>query len=117
MWITVDKSEVDLDLRDDLDVYVVGIGQATNAESLKLVQSLRKQGFSAERDYLNRKPKGQFKTASKLHARFTITIGESELESGTANLKDMQAQSEIKVSLAEIYTDFAKLAQAKVSEE
>lgn len=110
-------ADQDLDLRDDLDVYVVGIGQATNAESLKLVQSLRKQGFSAERDYLNRKPKGQFKTASKLHARFTITIGESELESGTANLKDMQAQSESKVSLAEIYTDFAKLAQAKVSEE
>ena len=29
----------------------------------------------------------------------------------------MQAQSESKVSLAEIYADFAKLAQAKVSEE
>ncbi|SEM50049.1 histidyl-tRNA synthetase [Ligilactobacillus sp. WC1T17] len=96
-------------LNNDLDVYVVGIGEATNTESLKLVMSLRQQGLSAERDYLSKKPKSQFKQASKLHAAYTLTIGETELVNKKANLKNMATGEEVSVALADIYHDFKQL--------
>lgn len=102
------EAETDqLDLSDPLDVYIVSIGEKVNAEALKLVQALRHQGFSAERDYLARKPKGQFKTASRLNARYTLTLGETELEARQANLKNMATGEETSVALAAIYGDFA----------
>ncbi|MCP0887817.1 histidine--tRNA ligase [Ligilactobacillus sp. WILCCON 0076] len=105
-----------LPIAKKLDVYVVGIGEQTSTESLKLVQTLRNQGFVAERDYLDRKPKGQFKTASKLAAQYTLTIGESELVEKTANLKNMQTGTEKKVTLADVYQDFALLINS-ITEE
>ncbi|MCG4631531.1 His/Gly/Thr/Pro-type tRNA ligase C-terminal domain-containing protein, partial [Bifidobacterium pseudocatenulatum] len=62
----------------DLDVYVVGIGETTNTASFKLVEAARDAGFVAERDYLNRKPKAQFKTAAKENAKVVLTIGQKE---------------------------------------
>ncbi|QYH53822.1 histidine--tRNA ligase [Liquorilactobacillus nagelii] len=94
-----------------LDVYVVGIGNETNAATLKLVQAIRQAGFSADRDYLQRKPKGQFKTASRLAAKYTLTVGESELSSQTAKLKQMSSGIEKTVKLAAIFADFAAVCQ------
>ncbi len=109
LLLVLDATENGLQLEDPLDVYVVGIGQSVNAETLKLVQSLRHQGFSADRDYLERKPKGQFKTASRLNAKYTLTLGETELAKHQANLKNMETGEEISVSLADIYANFAGL--------
>ena len=107
----MEAEEDAFDIENDLDVYVVGIGESTNAETLKIAMSLRRQGFSADRDYLSRKPKAQFKTASKLDAKYTLTIGETELAEGKANLKKMETGEEISVSLNDVYEDFAKLAK------
>ncbi|MFT8393216.1 MAG: histidine--tRNA ligase [Liquorilactobacillus ghanensis] len=94
-----------------LDVYVVGIGAETNSAALKLVQAIRQAGFTADRDYLQRKPKSQFKTASRLKAKYTLTIGESELASQTAKLKQMATGTEKTVSLTDVFQNFAKIWQ------
>jgi len=111
LLLILEAEEDAFDIENDLDVYVVGIGESTNAETLKIAMSLRRQGFSADRDYLSRKPKAQFKTASKLDAKYTLTIGETELAEGKANLKKMETGEEISVSLNDVYEDFAKLAK------
>lgn len=111
LLLILDAEDMELPIDNRLDVYVVGVGEATNAETLKLVQSLREQGLIADRDYLNRKLKGQFKTADRLNARYTIIIGEAELASQTAKIKNMETQEEITVPLSDIYADFAKLVK------
>ena len=100
-----------------LDAYVVNLGEAVNIEALKLVQSIRHAGFSADRDVLNRKAKGQFKTADKLNATLVLTIGESELEAGVVNVKAMATRKEIQVPLTEIYTNFSAVYDELTKEE
>lgn len=95
----------------DLDVYVVGIGEATNTASFKLVEAARDAGFVAERDYLNRKPKAQFKTAAKENAKVVLTIGQKELESGTVHFKVMATGEEITLPLDRIFADFKAVYQ------
>ena len=94
-----------------LDVYVVGIGAETSATTLQIVEKIRDTGLTADRDYLDRKPKAQFKTANKLNAQMVITIGESELADQTAHVKDMISGVEITVPLAEVYADFKAVQQ------
>lgn len=115
LLLILDAENDKLPIDDELDAYVVGIGSATNEEALKIVQSLRQQGLTADRDYLGRKPKAQFKTANKLNAHFTLTIGEKELEEKRVNVKDMRINKEVSVPLGDIYTDFKQVAQ-KISE-
>lgn len=106
LMVLMEAQKVKFPVLDQLDAYVVGIGEQTSLETLQIVQSLRSDGFAADRDYLDRKPKAQFKTANKLNAQFTITIGESELKAKTANVKSMASGKEVTVPISEILQDF-----------
>ncbi|GAY73092.1 histidyl-tRNA synthetase [Lentilactobacillus kosonis] len=106
LMVLLDAQNIELPILDQLDVYAVGIGEGTSEVTLKIVQALRDDGFSADRDYLDRKPKAQFKAADKLNAQFTITIGDRELESQTANVKSMVSGKEVSVPISEIMTNF-----------
>ncbi|KRN94086.1 histidyl-tRNA synthetase [Pediococcus stilesii] len=87
-----------------LDFYVVGIGDAVQNETLKIVHELRQMGFATEQDYLDRKPKAQFKSADKLNAKFVVTVGESEMNDHVFKLKNMMTGDEQTIALKEIRT-------------
>ncbi|AMV61596.1 Histidyl-tRNA synthetase [Pediococcus damnosus] len=92
-----------------LDVYVVGIGDETKSETLKIVETIRNNGFSTDQDYLDRKPKSQFKTADRLNAKIVITLGNDELAQKVVNLKVMATGDEQQVKLEDVYDNFPKL--------
>lgn len=109
LLLVLDKQGVNLPVQEDLDVYIAVLGEDVNIEALSLVQAIRQQGFSVERDYLNRKIKAQFKSADAFGARFVITLGTSEVESNQVTVKNNQTRSEITVSLEELKSDFEKV--------
>ena len=112
LLLVLDKQGVDLPIETGLDAYIAVLGAGANGKALELVQSLRAQGFAAERDYLDRKIKAQFKSADIFQAKTIITLGESELESGELTVKNNETRQEVTVSLDAIKTDFqAVLAQ------
>lgn len=87
-----------------LDVYVANQGAGTDLVAMQMVQAVRSFGYRADRDYENRKLKGQFKAANRLGARFIITIGERELAQQTAHLKNMATSAERTIPLVDLYT-------------
>ena len=106
LLLVLEKQGVALPLEDSLDVYVAVLGDGANNKALEIVQALRKQGFIAERDYLNRKLKAQFKSADTFSAKTLITLGESEIESNQVTVKSNQTREELTVSLNQIQKDF-----------
>ena len=112
LLLVLDKQGVELPIETGLDAYIAVLGAGANGKALELVQSLRAQGFAAERDYLDRKIKAQFKSADIFQAKTIITLGESELESGELTVKNNETRQEVTVSLDAIKADFqAVLAQ------
>ena len=105
----MDAEKIAFPTDDQLDVYVVGIGDEASATTLKLVQAVRAAGLTAERDYLDRKPKAQFKSADRLNARYTMTVGESELENGVVNLKSMATGEETQVAMTAVYANIKQV--------
>lgn len=109
LLLLLEAQGVDMPSLNTLTAYIVGIGEETSPATMKMVQSLRQQDISAERDYLNRKPKAQFKSANKNNAQFTITIGESEMQNQTANVKSMVTGEEVSVPQSEIMVNFKQV--------
>ncbi|MEZ7648466.1 histidine--tRNA ligase [Streptococcus constellatus] len=106
LLLVLEKQGVELPLEDSLDVYIAVLGEGANNKALEIVQALRKQGFTAERDYLNRKLKAQFKSADTFGAKVLITLGESEIESKQVTIKNNQTREELIVDLNQIQEDF-----------
>ncbi|GFH41916.1 histidine--tRNA ligase [Lactococcus hodotermopsidis] len=107
LLLVLEAQGVALPLTRALDVYVVVLGAGANVAGLKLVQSLREQGYAVERDYLGRKIKQQFKSAEEFGAKTLITLGESEVETDKIIVKNNATRAEIKTTLREIEDNFA----------
>lgn len=109
LLLVIDKQKINLPVDNSLDVYIAVLGAAANSTALELIQAIRKQGFSAERDYLGRKIKAQFKSADVFKTKLIMTLGESEVETGQVAVKNNFTRQEIAVSFEEIKTDFASV--------
>lgn len=79
--------EIDLDLGNGTDVYLITIGDRAQKASAALLQQLRIKGVTVERDYMGRKTGAQFKAADRMGARFAAILGDDELDRGEISLK------------------------------
>lgn len=109
LLLILDKQGIELPVKKEMDVYIAVLGQGANLKALELVQAIRNQGFSAERDYLGRKIKAQFKSADVFNAKTIITLGESEIEAGQVAVKNNKTREEVTVSFDEITNNFAEV--------
>lgn len=82
------------------EVFVAAIGEAAENFAQKLVFELRNSGVSAERDLLGRSLKAQMKYADKLSASYSIVLGDNEINSGEAVIKNMNDGSQNKIALS-----------------
>ncbi|GEK89975.1 histidine--tRNA ligase [Alkalibacterium putridalgicola] len=89
-----------------IDAYVVTIGEKVNTAATKLTQYLRQNDLSVEREFMNRKPGKQFKTADKWHARYVFTLGEEEVNQNKVTVKDLETGKQTDIGLDDLYSDF-----------
>ena len=82
------------------DLYLANLGPQADRVVQKLTYELRQLGVCAERDLMGRGLKPQMKYADKLGAKFSLVIGDGEIESGTARLKDMSTGEQTAVELS-----------------
>ena len=92
-------------------VFIAFLGEEARMKAVALMKALRENGIKTEMDILERKVKGQFKYAARLNSRFTVMIGEEELEKGVVQLKNMELhdQKETPVdTLVSVITEVVK---------
>lgn len=82
-----------------MDLYVANIGEKANEFATKLVLKLRDKCVFVEKDICERSLKAQFKYADKNNAKFVLTLGDDEVETKKAKIKNMQSGEEIEVEL------------------
>lgn len=97
--LTLEKNGIDIPKKPYIDLYIGAIGDTAKLKSLKLANDLRESGIRCECDHMNRKVKAEMKYANKINARYTVIIGEDELQSGAASFKNMDTgdKSELKL--------------------
>ncbi|MCL2634230.1 MAG: histidine--tRNA ligase [Oscillospiraceae bacterium] len=71
------------------DIYIAGLGEEAMLFALQLSHKLCKNGVSAQTDLTGRSVKAQMRYADKIGAKFSMVIGDNELQTGKAMLKNM----------------------------
>lgn len=82
------------------DLFIIPLGSIAKERALSLAQDLRQSGFRVEIAFGDRALKGAMKAADKSGSAFAVVLGETELASGSVELKRMKdgELSSVKIS-------------------
>ena len=72
------------------DLFIIPLGEAAKVQALTIAAELRRAGKVVEIAFGDRALKGAMKGADKSGATYVIVLGESEISSGTVELKEMK---------------------------
>ena len=86
------------------DVYLIPLGSKAKRLALSLAQEMRSVNLTAEIAFGDRALKTAMKYADKSGARYVVIIGDTELASGSVNLKQMHTGETTSVSLSSLVT-------------
>ena len=81
------------------DLYILSLGDAESKKAFEISEALRSQKYIVEKDIFARRFKAQMKYADKIGAKSLLVIGEEELNTNSAKIKNMKTGEEKQVSL------------------
>ncbi len=108
LLLALEMEKVEIGQDQSLDAYVIAMDAASKKKAVAVVRDLRASGISADMDFTDRKMKAQMKSADRKQARFVVVIGESELESGKAAVKEMATRDQQEVAFGELAENIQK---------
>ncbi len=100
--LALEAQGVDLLEPHPCDVYIAAIGTEAEKVALKLSHTLRQQRIKTDMEFAGRSLRAQMKTANKIHARYTILLGDNELARNTVVLRNMQSGDQSEISQMEL---------------
>ncbi len=101
LLMVMEKSGAAIPAPAPLTVFLCPMGKEARKLAFSLVNALRAAGVPADMDHAGRSMKAQFKYADKIGAQYTLALGENELASGRAQLKDMETGETKEVLISE----------------
>ncbi len=91
------------------DLFIVALGDKAVLKALEI----SKEGFGCLMDLNQRSVRAQMKYADKLGAKFNLVIGDNEVESGCAKLKNMSTGEETEIQLETFVNGFYNISLAE----
>lgn len=98
----LEKQNGAIEQQPERDVYIGSMGEAGWKKAQGMVFALRQAGVCAECDTVERSVKAQMKYANKIGAKYSVILGDAELEQGSVELKEMATGEQESVALADL---------------
>nr|WP_308550861.1 histidine--tRNA ligase [uncultured Peptostreptococcus sp.] len=105
LLLTLEANGVEIDNPNHTDIFVVTIGDRAKLKSFSILKDLRVNHISADKDHLDRSLKAQFKYSNKINSRYTIVIGDDELDKDEATLKNMETGDQKLIRISELVNE------------
>ncbi len=100
--LALEAEKISLTEEESIDAYVLCLDDSAQLEAFRITTMLRSHGFITETDYLRRSFKAQFKSVDRMKAKVAVLIGEKEVESHTAAVKNIATQEQFIVDMDQI---------------
>ena len=85
------------------DLFIIPLGDGAKLQALTIASELRAKGKRVEVAFGDRALKGAMKGADKSGATYVIVLGESEISSGTVELKEMKSGASTSVKIDSLF--------------
>ncbi len=99
LLLVLKSNEKEIGEKPICDIYIAPMGEKANIKALAICSSLRDKGFSSLTDICGRGLKAQMRYANKIGARYSVVLGDDELESGSIRIKNMQSGEEQEIAI------------------
>lgn len=109
LLLTLEANNIEIENPNKTDIYIVTLGEMAKLKSFGILTNLRDNHISADKDHLDRSFKAQFKYSNKINAKYTIVIGDEELEKDEATLKNMETGEQKSVKISNLVEEFKGL--------
>ena len=81
------------------------MGEKAALKSFEIIKNVRSCGLIAETDVVGRGLRAQMKYADKIGAKFSMVLGDNEIEKGVAVVKNMASGEQTELALDDSFTD------------
>lgn len=97
----MDAQGIEIPKPNSCDIYIAALGEKAQNTAFNLVQQVRNSSLIAIGDIVGRSLRAQMKYADKIGAKFSMVLGDNEVDAGKAKIKNMESGEEAEVSLGE----------------
>ena len=100
--LAADSEGISFDQEFTSNLFIIPLGDESKTRALTIAQELQNAGFRVEISFGDRALKGSMKAADKNNAEYVLVLGDSEISSGTVELKQMSTGKTTSVTLTSL---------------
>lgn len=108
LLMLMEAENVVIPMHENVKLYIASMGDEAYKKAFEIASELRDKGVKAEIDHAGRGIKAQFKYADKIRAENVVTLGDNELSTGIAQIKNMADGKLTEIKISDISSYFAK---------
>ena len=116
LLMLMDKQGIEIPKPSSCDLYVATMGDKAKEKAFSLIKSVRDCGLIAETDVVGRGLRPQMKYADKIGAKFSLVLGDNEIEQNSAEVKNMSTGEKTTLALDETFADKFSVLQLTANE-
>lgn len=105
LLMLMDKQGIEIPQPSTCDLYVAVMGESASLKSFEIIKAVRSCGLIAETDIVGRGLRAQMKYADKIGAKFSMVLGENEIEQGKAVIKNMSNGEQTEIVLDNTFAE------------
>lgn len=116
LLMLMDKQGIEIPKPSSCDLYVATMGDKAKEKAFSLIKSVRDCGLIAETDVVGRGLRPQMKYADKIGAKFSLVLGDNEIEQNSAEVKNMTTGEKTTLALDETFAEKFSVLQLTENE-
>lgn len=105
LLMLMDKQGIEIPEPSTCDLYVAVMGEKASLKSFEIIKAVRSCGLIAETDVVGRGLRAQMKYADKIGAKFSMVLGDNEIEQGKAVIKNMSSGEQTEIVLDDTFAE------------
>lgn len=105
LLMLMDKQGIEIPQPSTCDLYVAVMGESASLKSFEIIKAVRSCGLIAETDIVGRGLRAQMKYADKIGAKFSMVLGDNEIEQGKAVIKNMSSGEQTEIVLDDTFAE------------
>ncbi len=105
LLMLMEKQGIEIPKPSTCDLYVAVMGESASLKSFEIIKAVRSCGLIAETDIVGRGLRAQMKYADKIGAKFSMVLGDNEIEQGKAVIKNMSSGEQTEIVLDDTFAE------------
>lgn len=90
LLMVMENQNIEIPDFDECKLYIATMGENAKYKAFELLKSVRECGLIAETDVIGRGLRAQMKYADKIGAKYSMVLGDNEIEQNSAEIKNME---------------------------